>query len=421
MSDPRSYLESLPPEIFLPILNYLPDLESLDSLLRASPTAYRIFDDKGAAVFKAVLSSGNTHTYTYALIRIIALIRADALPPTVKDLTTFKDLVMHETSSHRWEPPRWVEPLTTLPSDITATVLRGLLATSRKVNRLVFGCLEYYLDRFKVLRPFHRATFSFDSMPFAEVLPDIIGPWQEKEANTIYYYPVHDIGPPSWVEQQRVLRVFWRIELSRALNTAVDASRIIWPQIKGFEGVNQMSSADLCHVGLIFFGERGGRVLDFEELMVRETLLEHELLESAIKYRQDTREIIPESTYWRLTKDWLHSSMPTNQKDWETLDVTYTSPMWEYFYDLTGTCLYHEVRRFTPLQHIKFAPFRPFGFAIWSMARMVGYGLLVPAEEYGVGAQVPYYEAWRNLLSQNEIDAVDSENEIKDAEVRDGG
>ena len=62
MTDFKCYIESLPPELLLPILTHLPDLDSLGSLLRASPAAYRVFDTRSAFVFKTVLSSGNTHT-----------------------------------------------------------------------------------------------------------------------------------------------------------------------------------------------------------------------------------------------------------------------------------------------------------------------------------------------------------------------
>jgi hypothetical protein len=93
-----------------------------------------------------------------------------------------------------------------------AKYLRGLLATNRKLQRLAFGCLEYYLDRFTALRPFLRPEFSFkwewgDSSRATECM----GPWLDKQADAIYYYPIHDICSPSWLEQQRILRVFWRI------------------------------------------------------------------------------------------------------------------------------------------------------------------------------------------------------------------
>lgn len=229
---PSSHLELLSPELLSPILCHLPDLESLDSLLRASPASCRLFDVQGSAVLKAVLNSGSTHTYTCSLVRIIALIRANALPPT---------MVRHETSPHRWKPPRWVQPQANLTSEISITVLRGILVTNRMIQRLTFGCLEYYLNKLRSLRPSNSAKCSYDSMPFAQFNPDLIGPWQEKSAGEVCYYPVHDIDPPSWLEQQGALRAFWRVQLSRDLRSALDVSSIVWPEEEGFDCANQTS------------------------------------------------------------------------------------------------------------------------------------------------------------------------------------
>ncbi|CZR65893.1 uncharacterized protein PAC_15793 [Phialocephala subalpina] len=417
MTDPHCYLESLSPELLLPILTYLPDLDSLDSLLRASPAAYRVFDTQSATIFKTVLSSGSTHIYTCALIRIIALIRANALPPTVYNLIDFKDLVRHETSPHRWRPSRWDHPPSSWPSDLPTIIVRELLATNRKVQRLTFGCLEYYLDQFKPLRPFHSAEFSFDSMHYAEVAADCIGPWQDKPVGTVYYYPVQDVGPPSWLEEQRIIRAFWRIQLSRDVNAAVDAASIVWPEEGGPAHLNGMSPADFCDVPSWFNDKKRGNVVELSEMNGIETILEHELLDSAIEYTQKVKGVISESTYWQFKKNWAAGSVPKSEEDWETLDLMWRSNMWDYFSNLTGSRWIHEFDFRSPLQHAKFEPWRRYGFAIWSTARMAGYGLLLPRGEYPCGLEKPYYEAWRNLLTEDEREAVEKENKRWDAEL----
>jgi hypothetical protein len=421
MTTPNCYLENLSPELLFPILAYLPDLESLSSLLRASPGAYRLFNTQpnGPAIFEAVLSSGSTHKYTCALIRIIALIRADALPPTVHDFITMKDLILHETSPHRWDPQRWVHPQTILPSDISTSVLRTLLATNRKIQRLAFGCLDFYLNRFRSLKPFNSAGFSFDSTPFAEWDGDLIGPWQEKPANSVYYYPVQDIGRPSWLEQQRVVRVFWRIQLSHDLKAAVDSSRIVWPEMdeEGYMRVDNIGPADLCDAPGFFMDDAGGFLLDAEEILERETLLEHELLETAIQYTREVQEGIDDAAYWQLKKDWATASTPRSPEDCVALDLTFRSNMWSYFYELTGRPGWHIMDSVSPLQHVKFDLFRRFGFTIWSTARMAAYGLLLARDEYAAGMHPPYFEAWRNLLTQEERDSVDKEIKRRNEEA----
>ncbi|KUJ15984.1 uncharacterized protein LY89DRAFT_100766 [Mollisia scopiformis] len=420
MTNFSCYLENrLPPELLIPILTHLPDLESLDSFLRASPAAYRVFDTQSMQIFTTVLSSGSTHTYTCALIRIIALIRANALPSTVHDLITLKDLIRHETSPHRWTPPRWVHPPTSLPLDLPTAIIRELLAVNRNIQRLTFGCLEYYLDRFTPLKPFNSAAFSFDSTRFSD---DGIGPWDDKAADTIYYYPVHDVGPPSWLEQQRVLRAFWRIQLSHDLNVALEAARIVLTD--GWEGLNaqRTSPAELCDVP-IQLGYHPTEDCEISELLLdtrsindSETILEQELLESATQYRQDAADLIAESKYWRFKKDWAICSTLTDQQ-WEILDNTHRSDMWYFFQLLAGSCQVHDYYFRSPLQHAKFELWRPFGFAIWSTSRMAGYGLLMPTSWYAAGVGKPFYEAWRNLLTQEQLDAVEEESKRKEEEL----
>jgi hypothetical protein len=404
-----------------------------------------VFDSLGAIVFETILSSGSNHTYTCALIRVNALIRTNALPSAVHDLESFKWLVRHETSPHRWDPPLWDHPPTNL-LNTSATILRGLLATNRKLQRLAFGCLEYYLDRFTALRPFLRPEFSFkwgwgDSSRATEC----IGPWLDKQADAIYYYPIYDIGSPSCLKQQRILRVFWRMQLSRDITAAIDTSSIVWPDQEWKEGHDWSNPAYLCDappsVCIYSFEPDVNNWSDSEELdeetlnmiadqavsvyshlvdskeMRTPTMLEHELLESALHYTQDAKETIDESSYWQLKKNWAASSMPSRE-EWDTLNLTFRSNMWIFFNNGTDNGHFHALGQHRTqtdcLQHAAFDHWRRFGFAIWSTARMASYGLLLTAKDYCRGMTAPCLEAWRNLLTQDERDAVDKENRLID-------
>lgn len=54
-----------------------------------------------------------------------------------------------------------------LPSSTSSELLRRILVTNRKIQHLVCGFLKFYLTRFRALKPFHTATFSFDSTLWA--------------------------------------------------------------------------------------------------------------------------------------------------------------------------------------------------------------------------------------------------------------
>ncbi|KAH8662521.1 hypothetical protein BX600DRAFT_437908 [Xylariales sp. PMI_506] len=129
-------LESLPTELFMDILTQLQDLTCLANLIEASPGAYRLFNLGGHHIFEAVISSGATHKFSCALIRIIAVFRSNAFLPHVKDLSTFQTLVRRETSLLTYDdpevpvyhepPPEWPYPTLTIPRDISAAILHQL-------------------------------------------------------------------------------------------------------------------------------------------------------------------------------------------------------------------------------------------------------------------------------------------------------
>lgn len=100
-----------------------------------------------------------------------------------------------------------------------------------------------------------------------------------------------------------------------------------------------------------------------------------------------------------------------------SLDDTMWSDMWFCFSELTGTSGSHipSHLELSPLQHVKFSPWRRLGFAIGDYARLAKYGLMVPRTDYSMGKLIPYFEAWRSVMTQDERDAVEAEIKRLDA------
>jgi len=406
----QCHLESLAPELLFPILTQLPDLESLDSLLRASPAAFRVFNSRAIAIFEAIFSSGVTHEYTCALIRIIAKIRSKRLPHQVYDWDSFTNLVRHETTPHRYDPPMWEFPPTTL-SQTPITIMRGLLTTNRKIGRLSVGCLEYYLTKFKRLRPSHLTDkdFKFESTNNPD--EPYIGSYQLKPAETPF--PVRDIGPPTWVEYQRVLRAFWRSQLFDELISALDDSSIIWPE----DRLKWLRSRIDVKPIMVFYNVPTSNLLGQDEfagdpepyICDQDTLLEHELLLSVRYYVQENKKMIKYSKYRQLRRDW-----PTytsgSQEDRETVGSCHLSRTWHFFFRLGGRMSEHWFGNWrSPLQHVQFEPFRRLGFAIWDTPRLSGYGFL-SSEILVSSLYDPYYVAWRSILGQDVLAEVERVN-----------
>lgn len=400
--------ESLAPELLLPIMVGLSDLESLGNLLQASPAASHLFNSYSAEIFEAVLSSGDIHEYTCALIRIVVLIRSSRLPRQVYDLKSFQNMVRHESTSHRYYKPKrrrrglkpkWLCPPTRLPLDIPASVLRGVLATHRRISCLMIGCLKFYLFRFKALRPSHLADedFRFETkygrggqyIPSRQLKPE------EKP------FPVEDIGSVTWVEEQRVIRAFWRVQLLRSLKAACNAGSLRWAT-KDLDLLNSMRVAEFHNVPLVgLVGNNRWQHPDPGEPCVchQDALLEHELIYSVIKYIKEERQSILQSDIRQIRRDW---PTPTTRvhHDLQTLS-SHTSWTYKLFYELGGRKgLHYANGPCSPLQHASFKPFRSLGFAIWSEERMVAYGLLEPDRK---PLRHSYWQAWRSILGKDDL------------------
>lgn len=411
MHPPQCRFESLASELLLEIMLRLSDLESLDNLLRASPIAFRLFDAYGLKVFEAVLSGDLvTHEFTRALIRIVALVRAAALPPQWYNLDKFIKLITRENTAHLYDPHSWHAISSCLPSDSSASMLRGLLATHRRMIYLTVGCLKYSLHRFKSLRPSDLVDRSFH-FKSERCGPDnhYVPSWQLRPAKTPY--PIQDIGPPSWVEEQRILRAFWRIELSQRLRTAARTSRISWPQ-KEIEWLDRISFDTYC------LAELGGawaqKEFDPSRLpgyyfSQQDNLLEHELMSSALNYIEENRETIDGSR--RARRNCRLSCRP-RVADLKTI-IDYTSPTYKLFHHINGRNGAHKSFGLcSPIQHVSFEPFRRLGFAIWDSERMCAYGLLpAPNERTRTNS---CFLAWKSILGKDTLAEVERLNKIWD-------
>lgn len=414
----RDYLQRLPTELIFPILTYLPDLESLDSLVRASPVVFRLFEAHGAEIFETVLSSGAIHEHACGLIRIAALVRSLSIPSQAYDLLTFCNFVRHESTSHRYQPPAWTLSPLRITWKTPATTLRSLLATYRRITCLVISCSKFYLDRFKPLRPSHLADESF-CFEGAYCGPDrrYVGSWQQRPAERPF--PVRDIGPPTWVEEQHLLRTFWRVQLFHELKAAAKASLLSWPDAD-LERLDRMDVLDFYDVPPVV----GWRADDHPEDGPRQNLvhdttaepgvncptLENQLLWSVIEYTMENKQAIAAPDFLRTSRDW--PDPVRGEKDCDTLRDHLSMTYWFYYQVREGEGRHMVEDDCSPLQHVSFKPFRNLGFAIWSKERMFSYGLLrgtsYDEDRFPLDS---VFLAWRSVLGKDDIAQVERTNQ----------
>lgn len=396
-------LQELPTKLVAQILGHVTDLETLDSLIRAWPTAYRVFESRAADITDAVLTSGDSSGcicgHIRVIFRIIALLRSGSLP--ISNLADFQQRVIVDAmryASRVRSSPNGFAP-GSLAEETAPTVIRSLLATYRQIMSASLGCLTLYLDRFKILKP---------EYPVDKKTKNLQGSKFNRQ----------NIGPPSWVEEQRVNRAFWRLQLLYDLKRAASRGLLDWPE---------ESKAALCDVVAVSrpIGESANSSLrtrryarkvwanssDFYHAWVHNFPYapnnpcppEYEELISVVDY---VGTIYGQAASQRLAKGEMclaelqgsveiHRKWPLAKpgaKDWKTL-VGPSVGAERHYYGQHGRSI---------LDAVDFDSFGLYGFAFWSWERMFAYGLAARSDGRHENYRVTC--AWESILSSEEVE-----------------
>lgn len=401
----------------------LSGLECLDSLLQASSAAFRVFEAYGADIFGSVFSAGEIHQTIASLIRITAYIRNSSVPPHVHDLSILLNCIAGETMSYEWDPPRWPHPPCPLPPALPATVMCGILASHRKIVHLGISCLEYYLGRFNALRPEHLADkdFYYDNDDgTTDSKHDYVGAWQHDPPREPF--PVRDMGPPTCVEEQRVLRAFWRLELFKSVRIAIDAGRLGWSP-----DVSEFTRRELTTNVLTFYHAVDGYVTSTGRCEYPQghqlgdidprvgTALQHdmeaELIQTAEAYVVDNKHRTAAPNASQQTRD-RPAPAPLEPQDLKASQDVFGTTL--RFYYKASRPDDHWGSPSSPIRHVSFEQFRRFGFA------MTAAGFV---DEYGWDADFEdCVTAWRSILDKEMLDEIAEENvrhHISDSEQTD--
>jgi len=200
----------LPLRIALSIAKLSPDLDSLRRLICASPTMASLFNELGAEITDAVLSA-TLSPVLQPIFRFVVLVRSNTVP-SLCDLKVFLDsyVYTYEASSES-------------QLNVAPQILRELLAISGQIQRLACICMMEMHERFLTYQPSHLLDphFKWDMTELKKDTP-ITFPTGRR------YTPL-DGGPFSWLEQQRVVRGFWCLQLFLDIKGAVNKGLLQWP------------------------------------------------------------------------------------------------------------------------------------------------------------------------------------------------
>lgn len=391
--------ESLPAEVILQILPHLPDLESLNSIIRASPSAWRIFDTYAAEIAEQVLDAKYTHQYTRIAIRSISYVRQDCFP--INTVSDFQRRISRAVTLHDGyrDNTSWVKPCEdpfaprTFPPQSSSSAIRSILATGRRIRALTHECLDFYLARFRPLQPLVPVQPDF----YPRIQTCAVGLSAENPPKEPY--DRHDIGAPNWIEEQYVYLAFWRIQCVRDLKAAMEGGTISnWDEEEAYS---------FCNMDL--FDLYDFREVE-EEIRSRCELAEHGLVLSVLHFLEQQ----PKDHHWvepssRVVTDPGPGDDKLFRECW-----TSGPGIWE------GIYLYFQ--RSLDEDHESFTAFRQLGFAIWSDKRLAGYGFSQSGNS-GDRVLFSYLIAWISVLTPKELTHLEQlelnemhEDEIKELE-----
>lgn len=169
--------EKLPVEIILPILNLTADFTGVDSLLAASPAINAVFNANSSRIISGLLEAcPSTAQELHHLFRIVHCIRTPSFQP--RYMCSF---------ILRCPVPK---------PDHDPSVARSMIHVASQIQYLACACLTKLFANF---RSAHNA-----------VLP---AEWLNDEEG--------GVSPFSWIEEFRVYRALWRLQINSDLCRAV--------------------------------------------------------------------------------------------------------------------------------------------------------------------------------------------------------
>ncbi|RSL54264.1 hypothetical protein CEP54_009983 [Fusarium duplospermum] len=423
--EPASF-ERLPPELLLPIITSLPGLDTLWNLMRASPSAFRVFNSHALTITEGILSGPNSilPPKIREVVRGVILVRSKALP--FKNLHEFQEKFLR--GSMRWiqwpsELSMALGPETLSVSNVSVTVLRSVVATAYQIVALAQACLASCLERVRALKVSHpvdpKISYTDDFGRPNELIPAFERKYPGKPVKVV------DAGQPTWVEEMRVVRAIWALQLVGEVRrlSANKADMINWPD----EDIDKLNETDLSDLFPSFHrslqNQEVKSVRDYLTTLGEATNDEYHRLPQpppgSVTTRWATALPIPQKITYIVRvycKDGgihrlnpgdtvpaggrpIPCPKPSEDDDWGKTEpaLKYASFGANFFRSLTENSAGPGA---SPIPGVQFDSFSPLGFAFWDRWRMHLLGLAPP---FPGGNDYFYFFAWESILPPEEV------------------
>ncbi|PTD03762.1 hypothetical protein FCULG_00001681 [Fusarium culmorum] len=247
-SPQKTSIEVLPPEILLPIVTSLPGLDTLWDLLRASPNAWRLFNENALFIVENILSGPNAilPPVVAEAVRAVILARSEALPfQNLRDLQRrflFRLFPCFPSIGQSKDNLIKIGPEVLSAAAPSVSVIRSTVATACQISTLSQACLSSYLERLRdpSFRPMHCLDPDLSYINFHGPDGKRVMAWDCVFEGTPA--KVVDAGQPNWVEEMRAVRALWIIQLVGEVQ--YQSHTLDWPK-EDVDKLKGMSPADM--------------------------------------------------------------------------------------------------------------------------------------------------------------------------------
>ncbi|ETS79406.1 hypothetical protein PFICI_09259 [Pestalotiopsis fici W106-1] len=351
-----SFFGQLPVELCLSILQHC-DLSSLWHLTLASRDVAAVFDEYALETVEKVIAN-SIPEQTQALMRAVIRTRAACGP----GLEAAQSITAIDSDPLRRDE---VED---------RSIPRRFLSLAHHLHTISHATAEYYIEQSLTVRPWSSLQLDLK----ADCLRQ-----RFDRAKKCEYHPLKT-GPPSWVEEQRIIKQLWRIQLFFELNNAQLHHRLEWPR------EDQYPLVDIAE----FFTIR-----DFE---LQQLFTVYDFLHHTPEQRQTMSNYsIPAAASATVLQANIVCKGPVRsaarcdhyQQGLSHLDRPPLSYIFQRLMSRDG--------QGGPIPGLPFDPYRKYGFAIWDDQRMADLGF---AEAHGraILNRSHYFYRWYSILTEED-------------------
>ncbi|KAF7531041.1 hypothetical protein G7054_g9275 [Neopestalotiopsis clavispora] len=353
-----SFLGALPVELCLSILQHC-DLSSLWHLTLASRHVAAVFDEYALETIEKVIAK-SVPEQTRALMRAVIRTRAACGP----NLEAAQSITAIDSDPLRRDEVG------------DRSIPRRFLSLAHHLHTTAHATADYYIEQSLTVRPWSALKFNGKEFCIQK---------RFDEAEKCEYHPLKT-GSSSWVEEQRIIKQLWRIQLFFELNNSQAHGRLDW------SCEDQYPLVDIAEFFTI-------RDFELQQLFTVYDFLHHtpEQQQAMGSYKipaaATTAVAATELQTHLVCAQPVRSRCDHYQQGLSHLDRPPLSYIFQRLMARGG--------QGGPITGLPFDPYRKYGFAIWDDQRMADLGL---AEAHGktILNRQHYFYRWYSILSEED-------------------